>query len=327
MPKLVNRAKVATATTGTGTITLGAAQDGFQTFADAGVSDGDQVRYVIEDGTAWEIGLGTYTASGTTLSRTPSESSNSDAAINLSGDAVVFATVAAEDFGYSVYVSTTYTAKPGEIIHADTSSGAFTLTLPAFPAQGDKVSFVDEADWSTNNLTIGRNSETIDGEAADLICNVGGVQFDLIYNGTTWILPAALETGGGTGATLAGTETLTNKTIETNNNTVTVDGEDVGFRNVPVEDPTGTHTLATTDVGRVITADNTQTIPNSTFSAGDVVTIYNATASDITITCSISTAYIAGTDTDKASVTLATRGLATVLFISGTECVIGGNVT
>lgn len=97
MPRLVNRARMTTATTGTGTITLGSASSGFQTFAAAGVADGDSVRYVIEDGTAWEIGTGVYTSSGTTLTRSVLESSNSDAAINLSGSATVFVTAVAED--------------------------------------------------------------------------------------------------------------------------------------------------------------------------------------------------------------------------------------
>ena len=99
MAKFVNRAKMTTATTGTGTITLGSAVDGYQTFASAGVTDGDTVRYVIEDGSSWEIGTGTYTASGTTLSRTVLESSNADAAISLSGSAQVFLSIFAEDLG------------------------------------------------------------------------------------------------------------------------------------------------------------------------------------------------------------------------------------
>jgi hypothetical protein len=97
MVVLVNRAKMGTATTGTGTITLGSAESGYQSFADAGVTDGQVVRYVIEDGTDWEIGSGTYTASGTTLSRTVSESSNAGSAINLSGSAVVYVSATAED--------------------------------------------------------------------------------------------------------------------------------------------------------------------------------------------------------------------------------------
>ena len=97
MAVLKNRAKMSTSTTGTGTITLGSVESGYQTFADAGVANADVVRYVIEDGNNFEIGTGTYTATGTTLSRTVSESSNSDAAINLSGSATVFIGATAED--------------------------------------------------------------------------------------------------------------------------------------------------------------------------------------------------------------------------------------
>jgi len=98
MTKLVNRAKMTTATTGTGTITLGSAVDGFQTFADAGVANADVVRYVIEDGDAWEIGTGTYTASNTTLTRTVAESSIGGGAITLTGEAVVFVGATASEF-------------------------------------------------------------------------------------------------------------------------------------------------------------------------------------------------------------------------------------
>lgn len=95
MTKFVNRAKMTTATTGTGTITLGSAVDGYQTFSAAGLVDTDVVRYTIEDGNNWEIGTGTYSSG--TLTRTVVESSNSGSAINLSGEAVVFVTAAGKD--------------------------------------------------------------------------------------------------------------------------------------------------------------------------------------------------------------------------------------
>lgn len=96
MAKLYNLARMTTTTTGTGTITLGSAVAGYLTFAQSGVADGDVVDYAIKDGNDSEIGTGTYTSSGTTLTRTVTKSTNSNAAISLSGAAEVFITPRAE---------------------------------------------------------------------------------------------------------------------------------------------------------------------------------------------------------------------------------------
>ena len=97
MAKLYNLARMSTATTGTGTITLGSAVSGFLTFALAGVADSETVAYGIKDGANSEVGTGVYTASGTTLTRSVTKSTNSDSAISLSGTAEVFITARAQD--------------------------------------------------------------------------------------------------------------------------------------------------------------------------------------------------------------------------------------
>lgn len=93
--KFANRAKMTTSTTGTGSVTLSSASLGYQTFASAGVVDGDEVRYVIEDGVNWEIGTGVYTSN--VMTRSVIESSTGSL-LNLSGNATVLLSIAADDF-------------------------------------------------------------------------------------------------------------------------------------------------------------------------------------------------------------------------------------
>jgi hypothetical protein len=91
-----DRVKETTTTTGTGTYTLAGAASGFQSFSVIG--DGNTTYYAATDGTDWEVGIGTYTASGTTLARTTIlESSNSGSAVDwAAGDKDIFVTYPAE---------------------------------------------------------------------------------------------------------------------------------------------------------------------------------------------------------------------------------------
>ena len=81
----------------------------------------------------------------------------------------------------------TYTALSGDKIFANTSGGAFTITLPASPAVGDEVRFVDLASsFDTHNLTVARNSLKINGQTSDLTVATEGAAFSLVYSGATY---------------------------------------------------------------------------------------------------------------------------------------------
>ncbi len=142
--KTYNIARMSTATTGTGTITLGSAVSGYISFATAGVSDGETITYAIEEGVNREIGRGVYTASGTTLTRSVLKSTNSGSAINLGGAAQVFITVAAED------VSPLYASAADKYLY---SSGVGAWSEGSITTAGRAI--LDDADASAQRTTLG----------------------------------------------------------------------------------------------------------------------------------------------------------------------------
>ena len=201
MVTLVNRAKVSTATTGTGTITLGSAESGYQTFADAGVVGANVVRYVIEDGTDWEIGTGTYTATGTTLSRTVLESSNADVAINLSGSAVVFVSVAADDLQSAIGFSDSQTAT--------TSSTASTVIATYATTAYNAAKIVVVADNGTDR-TVSELLVTWKGATAY------ATEYAVVNTGTASLASYDVDVSGGNFRIVvtAASSTSTNYTVK-----------------------------------------------------------------------------------------------------------------
>ncbi len=159
-----------------------------------------------------------------------------------------------------------------------------------------------------------------------------------VINGQNGIIQTAdstselnIQTGGTTAISINSSQDVTMANGDLNVSGGSVSDNAGNVRKIPQSGSakTTSYSLATTDVGEFIEVGSggSITIPNATFAAGDVVSVVNNTTGNITITCTITTAYIAGTDSDKASVTLATRGVATILFLSGTVCIITGNVT
>jgi hypothetical protein len=187
---LKDRVKETTTTTGTGTVTLAGAAAGFQSFVVIG--DGNQTFYAIVDATsgAWEVGVGTYTSSGTTLSRTTVvSSSNAGSLVNFgAGSKDVFVT----------YPSS-------RAVYLDAAGSAVT-TLD-IGTLGTST-----ANISTANITAGtvatapvNNTDIVNKEYADAIAS--GIHFHEAVNlATTAALPANTYNNGtsGVGATLTG---------------------------------------------------------------------------------------------------------------------------
>jgi hypothetical protein len=135
---VANRAYMTTATTGTGTITLGSAMAGYQSFDAAGIVNGNTVSFTIIDGLAWEVSTGVYIATGTMLTRVLEESSTGSLLV-LTGSAQVFITPIGADLG--------------------NWNTAYTKANAALPKAGGAM---------TGDLTFGDSDKAIFGAGSDL---------------------------------------------------------------------------------------------------------------------------------------------------------------
>ena len=210
------------------------------------------------------------------------------------------------------------------------------MAKPVIVTRASKGSALTWTEGDTNLTNLRDATITIAGDSGsaqaldlnDTLTVSGGTGLSSVM--TTDTVTLNLDNTAVTPATYAGRFTVDQQgRITAADNTL--DGTNApGFKNIPaVGTKTTSYTLQTADVGKYVQVGSggSITIPNSTFAEGDVIVIVNNHSAAITITCSITDAYIAGTDTDKATVSLATRGVANIFFVSATRCIITGNVS
>ena len=134
---------------------------------------------------------------------------------NSAGAVAVLADVTPAPGGVSYVAKTAnFTVANLQGVLANTSGGAFTVTLPSSPTLGDQVIIADAGGaFATNNLITNGGGSTIEGSSANLNLNINGVSVQFVYSGSTWEVYAQVGGNGGRAVTLAGTQTLTNKTL------------------------------------------------------------------------------------------------------------------
>jgi hypothetical protein len=243
---LADRVQETTTTTGTGTVTLAGAVSGFQSFSVVG--NGNTTFYTIVDSTAgtWEVGLGTYTSSGTTLARTTVlASSNSGSLVNFgAGTKQVFVTYPASQYGNVVGPASAsdsrialYDGTTGRLLknfttgvaYLSSGSEAYVTAIGQITAKyAFTLDSADTAGWTLNSATAG-NSVTFKPPSSGgnntyiWPAGPGSSGYALTTNGTGTLSWTAVGGGGGASTILESKQTISsNYTLTAGYNGISV---------------------------------------------------------------------------------------------------------
>ena len=263
---LKDRVKETSTTTGTGTLTLGGAASGFQSFSVIG--DGNSTYYAIVDSTAgtWEVGIGTYTSSGTTLARNAVlESSNSGNLVNFGAGAK------------DVFV--TYPAEQAVVTNEAQVLTNKTVTDSTFFIQ-DEADNTKKAQFQLSGISTATTRTYTLPNLTGSLATIGSLT--QTFSGTTTFSAATVTVGSATGASTYGVGTGVTTTGNTKNVNIGISGASGSTTLVTVGSATSGATSRTTVNGNLIAAsglvENSATISrnydiqagNNAMSAGPI---------------------------------------------------------
>jgi len=193
---IADRVRESTTTTGTGTVTLAGAVSGFQSFS-AGIGNGNSTYYTISNNITnqWEVGIGTYTSAGSTLSRTTVlSSSNAGSLVNFSsGTADVFVTYPSER---AVYVNSANTSVTVPALSASSiTNTGLTSGRVTYASTGGLLADSANLTWSGTALSVTGTVAVTGALTATLDSTFSSTGALLISKGTTGQQPGTPVTG------------------------------------------------------------------------------------------------------------------------------------
>ena len=164
--------------------------------------NGDAITSIVTNSSVDITGNGTggvnieaLTFNGTSISSTDSSRINLNENVTVDGDLIVTGSITgtlavSAEGSFTIYTgdgSTSFSATAGNRYGIDTSGGTATINLPGSPTAGDAIYFADAGGaFGTNNLTIGRNGNTIQGLSEDMTVSTNNASTGLFYTGSTW---------------------------------------------------------------------------------------------------------------------------------------------
>jgi hypothetical protein len=262
---------------------------------------------ILEQAIGGYSGLTVNNTLGNTLTFTNGALSNGkDQVIKLTGNITGNKNVVIPDSGLGTAPTKTYTVE-------NATTGAFTVTFKTSSGTGVTWAATDKG----KKILYSDGTNVLEGisSVGDLVA--GDVTTNTITTNTINVSNITISA-----STTANTISASGDVTTSAGNMSDQKGE---VRIVPANTQASTYTLVASDHGKVIIASDTITVPSGIFSTGQTISIYNNTASDISINRSSVTMYWVtdGTDADR---TLATRGVATILCVGTDTFVITGGL-